>query len=358
MSAPDTVFVPTHLSAILMVGVLQYLMPRLTRADLWFAVTVDPAFRRTDEARRSERTYQRSVIAQLLIALAVALLGVGVHQRWLLPVGLFWELIGATAAFVAARQRTLPHAVAPTTVREAALGQRRDPMPGGWALQLGPFGLLTLTAVWLHLHWSQIPERVPTHFSGSGLPDAWAPRSWASVYAVPVTGLAACLLLWLIALLVRNSRRIQATGVAAVSERTFRRVTLAVVLGSEYVVAWTCGLIALAIVGDARVLLSMTPLLTAMLFLVICLVYLRTGQGGSRLAPSLVAAAPVGDRTRDRDWKWGLFYVNRRDPALLVEKRFGIGYTLNFGHAGSWILLGLIVLVPQVVRWIMVALQR
>src|SRR6201987_6566316 len=45
------------------------------------------------------------------------------------------------------------------------------------------------------------------------------------------------------------------------------------------------------------------------------------------------------DRTPDRCWKAGIFYVNRADPALFVEKRVGIGYTLNFGNPWSWVVL-------------------
>jgi len=41
-------------------------------------------------------------------------------------------------------------------------------------------------------------------------------------------------------------------------------------------------------------------------------------------------------------WKAGIFYVNREDPSLFVEKRFGIGYTLNFGNPWSWAVLALI----------------
>jgi hypothetical protein len=67
------------------------------------------------------------------------------------------------------------------------------------------------------------------------------------------------------------------------------------------------------------------------------------GQGGSRLAEN-ETAEPIGDRTYDENWKWGIFYLNRDDPALIVEKRFGIGYTLNFGDRGSWI-IGLICVV-------------
>ena len=56
--------------------------------------------------------------------------------------------------------------------------------------------------------------------------------------------------------------------------------------------------------------------------------------------------APVGDRTPDSAWVLGMLYVNHDDPALFVEKRFGIGYTLNFGHPLSWVLMGLLVGIP------------
>jgi uncharacterized membrane protein len=44
----------------------------------------------------------------------------------------------------------------------------------------------------------------------------------------------------------------------------------------------------------------------------------------------------------------GLFYVNGEDPALMVEKRFGIGYTINFGHPGAWLVIGTLVAVAIV----------
>ena len=35
---------------------------------------------------------------------------------------------------------------------------------------------------------------------------------------------------------------------------------------------------------------------------------------------------------RQRHWVLGLFYVNREDPSLFIENRFGFGYTVNFGN--------------------------
>jgi uncharacterized membrane protein len=81
----------------------------------------------------------------------------------------------------------------------------------------------------------------------------------------------------------------------------------------------------------------------------IILVLVFTGQGGSRLSGRVSAlqaapGAPIGDRTPDNCWKLGVIYVNRADPSLFVEKRFGIGYTLNMGHPITWVLLCVILL--------------
>jgi uncharacterized membrane protein len=41
-------------------------------------------------------------------------------------------------------------------------------------------------------------------------------------------------------------------------------------------------------------------------------------------------------------WKWRIVYVNRENPDVFVPKRYGIGYTLNFGNRWSWGVLALI----------------
>ena len=60
----------------------------------------------------------------------------------------------------------------------------------------------------------------------------------------------------------------------------------------------------------------------------------------SVLLPLLVK---TGGRPRDDQWN-GVFYSNRDDPAVLVPKRYGMGYTLNFGNPWSWAVLALILL--------------
>src|SRR5215469_9776584 len=58
------------------------------------------------------------------------------------------------------------------------------------------------------------------------------------------------------------------------------------------------------------------------------------------LLPLLVRTGP---RPPDEAWR-GVFYSNPDDPVLLVPKRFGIGYTLNFGNPRCWIVIALMIL--------------
>ena len=52
--------------------------------------------------------------------------------------------------------------------------------------------------------------------------------------------------------------------------------------------------------------------------------------GSSRVCPRTL---------RDDRWYGGVFYANRKDPAVVVPKRFGIGWTLNLGRPVSWLIM-------------------
>jgi uncharacterized membrane protein len=80
--------------------------------------------------------------------------------------------------------------------------------------------------------------------------------------------------------------------------------------------------------------------LSVVFVLVMVRIASKSGQGGWRLNAADQPHPPVGDRTPDQCWKGGLIYYNPDDPALWVEKRFGVGWTVNCGNPRSWLLLG------------------
>src|SRR6266436_5677846 len=53
-------------------------------------------------------------------------------------------------------------------------------------------------------------------------------------------------------------------------------------------------------------------------------------------------------RNDDRYWYGGVFYNNPDDPAVFVPKRFGLGWTMNFGHPQAKLVLIGMLLLPLV----------
>ena len=74
------------------------------------------------------------------------------------------------------------------------------------------------------------------------------------------------------------------------------------------------------------------------------LVLIWLGQGGQRAIAPDARDGIHGDGTPDAGWKGGFLYYNPNDPALLVERRMGIGWTLNMANRWSWLILGAVVL--------------
>jgi uncharacterized membrane protein len=65
----------------------------------------------------------------------------------------------------------------------------------------------------------------------------------------------------------------------------------------------------------------------------------RVGQGGSRLRIRSADSAAAVNYDDDRFWKLGTFYFNPDDPAVFVEKRFGVGWTNNFARPLTWVII-------------------
>jgi uncharacterized membrane protein len=332
-------------------AVTALITPRLTRPDLFFAVTVKPTFRLSPEGSEILRQYTRIVLIVALMGLLP--LGFLESSPPLFLLGLMGpiavELAGCFGAFLVARRRTMPYHVEPTAEREAVITPRRVTLPGGLLAQAGPFLILAVICICLGMNWDRIPARIPIHWGAAGMPNGWAAKTPPSVFGTVAIGFLTCLLLAGLCLaLTRGVRRIYSSGRAGVREEKFVRAISYFLLGMEYWLALLMGSLGLAALRpDPRAPLpAFWPILIGQTIIVgsIFVLAWRMGQGGWRLDKEKEALSadrpPVGDRTPDECWKLGVFYFNRDDAAVFVEKRFGVGWTLNFGNPRSWWVIG------------------
>jgi uncharacterized membrane protein len=334
---------------IVLIATMFHFLPNVTRRDIFFAVTVDPAYRTTAEARRVVQRYRIAIWIHMLVGLALVWLGL-VFQPPLIPtLGVLWLPIGSTLALFQARKQVLPHSVASPAQREATLAPRSAGIAAYGILQAGPFVILAAAAVYIRLVWNRIPERFPIHWGLNGEPNGWATRSLMGVYGLWFIIVLTCAgFAFFSYLILHGTRQVEAAGPGAEAEARFRRMQATILLVIEYFFALVLnGLPFSALNGHPEQPFPVGRFLAGTLVCTIILfaLLIRTGQGGANLmkpseaSDKMEARTVVGDRTPDLCWKAGIFYVNPQDPALLVEKRFGIGYTLNFGRPAAWVLV-------------------
>ncbi len=358
MNALTTMVLPFAVIVVLLGGLLLWL-PRLTRPDIYFAVTVPPDFRDSVEGRAILGRYRILAVVCSVVALGFVLLA---GARW--PLALVGALViqecGSLGGYLSCRRRVMPHAVEPVAIREAPLAARSTRLPGGWKLQAGPFILLGAAALYLNQRWADIPARFPIHWNLDNQPNGWAFRTSASVYGPLVVGALVCLMMAGLAYaLLRWTRPVRIGGAGGEAESHFRRTVVLVLVSTEYLMGIMFAGLSLLPLKPGPPPIAATIALPLVFAAIVIAVVVRQGQGGSRRASGAAydcrtapvdhqTARPVGDRTADRYWKAGLFYVNPDDPALFIEKRFGVGYTMNFGRPASWVILGAIVLLPVI----------
>jgi uncharacterized membrane protein len=342
---------------VVFVGALFFWLPRLARRELFFAVTVPADFPASDRGQEILRGYGAAMVVVTILAAAIALWGTAASGLWLALAAPFVEIAGCFAAFLRARRRTLPFAVLPTPEREARLAPRHIRLPGGWLGQSAPFALLLATGIFLHANWARIPQRFPVHWDIHGHPNGWSVRTLAGVYGPLALGAFWAAVLLLLAWgILRWTRRVHATGTAAEADIARERRYLVLLLFTELFLAITTAWVALMPLRPAPELSPSSAVpLSLVGGLLIILVLLFVVYRPPEPIPA-EGARPVGDRTEDRYWKAGIFYVNRNDPAVLIEKRFGIGYTVNWGHWLAWVILAGVVLVP--VAFVLLGIRR
>jgi uncharacterized membrane protein len=329
----------------LLSALAHWFMPRLTRPDLYFSITVAPDFRDSAAGRLVLRGYRSGVIGVSVVALSLLAALAFTAALPFAPLALLLQLGAYFGVFYRARRFVLPHSVTPTTVREAQVG-RRAGVPGGWLLASGPFALLIACAAYLWAHWHQLPARLIVHWGADGQADRWVSRSLGTVFFPMLVATAILLTLTLILYgMAHWLRPIYAGGLQGEHEARFRRAASVLLVALEYWIAIEFAWLALRPL--LPVFLQRPPPAIAMvpglLIVLATAVLMWLGQGGSRMPSagrsSSAATRPIGDRTEDCLWRLGVFYFNRDDPSVLVERRFGIGYTVNFARPMAWVIV-------------------
>jgi uncharacterized membrane protein len=272
------------------------------------------------------------------------------------PISTLLLLLGFYWAYVDAHRHSRALAALAPTVSVGAL------TPASPATLVLPFVALAVVftlavsaAAYGAIQYGSLPDRFPVHFGVTGEPDRWVAKSPRAVFLLPAVNLLVSGMLCGVAFLIANAKRSlrhERKGVSLNAQQRFHQTLtmifcLLAMLVSVILAAATFSMIEVGLGHSSRLSLvtmiggsSIGVLAVGM----IALVALRYGQGGSKLERDVEDAPLAGALADNRHWYLGLIYVNRDDPSMIIERRFGFGYTLNLGNwKAVALLVGLLV---------------
>jgi uncharacterized membrane protein len=197
--------------------------------------------------------------------------------------------------------------------------------------------------------YDQIPERIPMQYSFEGEVTNWADKSYRTVLVMPIMQSYLTLLFLFINTMIAKAKQQVSAEKPEQSMRQnviFRRRWSAFIVVTGTALTLLFSLIQLSFIYPVnQQVLVVVPILFGIGVTISTIVLsFTTGQGGSRVKTSIGNNRDVIDRDDDQHWKIGQFYYNKNDPALFLEKRFGIGWTVNLARPLAWIIFLVIIL--------------
>jgi|GEM_PF-224453 len=233
----------------------------------------------------------------------------------------------------------------------------REVIHAAWLWLYAVVGVGTFLYLWSV--WPSLPEKIPMHMNAAGVVDGWADKTPGGFVMLMFSQWIMIAIFVLIYFMIPISKRqIDAANplVSREQGRRFRYRMSACLTFAGVALSAVIGFLPVSMaLSNGGIAYTVVPMIIifAIVAVMIAVAY-RTGQGGSKLEVAERQPAQNPDRKRvsntddDSYWKLGQFYFNPNDPAAFVEKRFGVGWTINFGHPIGWIILAVIIAVVVV----------
>ncbi len=207
-------------------------------------------------------------------------------------------------------------------------------------------------------NYNKIPSVIPTRFNFAGQAIQFTAKTDFSVYLIPVISTTVLFIFAGIYFAIKRAKQQVSSGFperAKLQDRRFRYLWSIYLVITAFILTAQFALMSLR--ADSLIILS-NKLFSAIIILVpISILFgsivlaIMTGQSGSRLKIT-TGEKEININVADDTvyWKFGMFYYNPDDPALMVPKRMGVGWSLNFGNPVSFLLLIALFGIPFIIK--------
>lgn len=353
-----------------LIGV-EVIMPKLTRKDIVFSIRVpievldDPRIKNIIDNYR-----KKLLIATVPIALLISTMVNGDTRPVIYIIGVFSVIGLSIFYFLESREqiKSLKEKEQWTfkkrqvTIIETKKDERSNFLTT-IAYIIG--GLIVLAnAIYTKINYSQFPNEIPYHWNIQGIGTKSIVKTPLSVYLLPGMQLFILLIMFFAYKSITLSKvqlDVEDPKQSKKRNNVFKKRWTTAVLSIMFLLLSLFSLYNF----DTGGTINISPesynfiniLFLVLIFLIAGITAFTTGQGGSRLKNETVETVQEMNRDDDQFWKFGMIYYNKNDPSIFVEKRFGVGFTINFANpialillVGLFLLIGIFAMLPSILN--------
>ncbi len=355
----NNIYLITYLITFIPIIAIFAFMPYVARRSIFFGVSAPRVFYDTDKAKNMRKSYTIKVIATGIAIILASLLSNYYfdekHRITIMLISVF-VLIGIIILIYIgmwSKAKQLKNEfewykkTTSTAVTDTSFYSSKIAVSPYWFIV---YLLIIVSTVILGLVcYSRMPQNVPIQTDLDGIVK-YAQKSYQLIFYMPLVQLFLSATFAFVYYSVKRAR----------PELSSQDVKKTVEQNIKFRYAWSCFLVfggmlllgvflltqleMLSLIENDISMIATYSIVGVMLISAIILA-VKLGQSGSKIKATNKKDDESIDRADDANWKLGMFYVNKDDPSLFVEKRFGVGFTINFGRPTGWVVLTVVVII-------------
>lgn len=341
---------------ILFLAIIETAIPYLIKRTVVFGVTIPEQYTRDPRLARFKKGYSLVVLCFSLLALigfsVWGILGNPTEEQLFLAgtaiplaimvISLACYIYFHTKTTQLKRKEKWGQDVKQVQVTDLSVRSQDEMLP--WYMYLFPMLVTLGVIVYTAIQYPTLPEQIPTHWGPSGQPDAFTTKSPVSVITLPLILLVMQgMFLMIIETTKRSGIKLSATSTEAsrIRQLTLRKYSSWFMFLVSLLMTMLFSFLQLSTIHEGLFgegLMLLFPFVFLLVILGGTMVFaFKVGRAGKVVESNPVEG--IRDLDEDQYWKGGLFYFNKNDPSIFVEKRFGVGWTLNFANPKGYLLV-------------------
>jgi len=231
--------------------------------------------------------------------------------------------------------------VVETTLRKPKRDEKIKPIDSKWFLMLFLFPLISIGLTMYK--YDSLPTLMEIPYTSFGEFNKDTLRGFLIIYQFPITQIFLVALLYGINKVIISSKVDLNSGSiekAITRKKKFKKMgsIIIMIMALETLILFSLIQLSILFNFDSMIINYIFMIIQMITIIIFIIVFIKIGQGGR----NITTKDEKDELYKDDDDKWilGSIYYNKNDPAWMVEKRLGVGWTVNFAHPKSWIAVG------------------